>query len=56
MAGDQPLKFPTEELGTPNDISSTQKTKPSTIKLEKTDVSKKSFYVPISWIKLKTCT
>ncbi len=56
MAGDEPLKFPTEELRTPKDISNTQKTKPSTIKLEKTDLSKKSFYVPISWIKLKTCS
>ncbi len=56
MAGDQPLKFPTEELRTPKDISNTQKTKPSTIKLEKTDLSKKSIYVPISWIELKTCS
>lgn len=56
MAGDQPLKFPTEELPTPKNISNTPKTKPSTIKLEKTDLSKKSFYVPTSWIKLKTCS
>jgi hypothetical protein len=32
------------------------KNKTSTIKLEKTDLSKKSFYVPTSWIKLKTCS
>ncbi len=56
MAGDQPLKFPTKNFGLRRTFRTHKKPKPSTIKLEKTDLSKKSFYVSTSWIKLKTCS